>query len=522
MVTSGPPRLLADFRRSAALRPEWRHVALWAIGVHALLWMALPSLFVHGMHADTMELIYWSREFRLAYPKHPPLASWLLGLVFVPGRWPIQTLLLFAQVCVSLTAVYVWRTCRLFADDRTAFLAVAFYLASPAASALGVQVNHNSVLAPFWGASLFYGLRVSAGGGRRDMTAFAAAAGLGFLTKYEIVLLLVPLAAAYLLGPCAPRQRRPSDILLGLAIFGAVTGPTLWQVLARDAASLTYAVSARRIEAVANVAASARDFVLGHLEALLGAILTLGATWRCPWPPPERPDGATLWRVGCLGLAPSICLALGSVLTLQDVRQGWLLPMTSNLSVAAAILCRNLDLRLPRPVRALLLVAGLAGLNLCAFAGFAAFRGVVGKPLKAFDVDAALLAQRVEERWLRHERGPLRCVIVDGRDAAAALLWLASGPKVVNLADPGWSMPDQVTSCRQYGGVAILREASEDGAATRFRIVNEDEWRAPSVLVPGTKHPRVDLFYVPPGASPGPETVGDVSAAPNPDRQAPP
>ena len=70
-------------------------------------------------------------------------------------------------------------------------MAVMITRLSPAATVYGVQVNHNSFLAAFWAAALFYGLAYLEGGRWRDAALFAVATGLGLLVKYEMAFIVI-------------------------------------------------------------------------------------------------------------------------------------------------------------------------------------------------------------------------------------------------------------------------------------------------------------------------------------------
>jgi len=159
------------------------YTALAALA-HALIWSVVPALVIGNMHQDTLEAAFWGGDLALGYPEHPPLLSWVIGLALRIGHAPIFTLLLISQAGMVVAAAYVWRTVRFYASRGAAAMAVTLTLISPAATVYGVQVNHNSFLAPFWAAALFYGLAYLEGGRWRDALLFAVAAGLGALVKY--------------------------------------------------------------------------------------------------------------------------------------------------------------------------------------------------------------------------------------------------------------------------------------------------------------------------------------------------
>ena len=79
-LTAPAERLLAALvdparRERTALAVLVAYVAVWTLyGV-----LAKAS---QDMHADMTEMVAWSRDLALGYPKHPPLAAWLVRLWF--------------------------------------------------------------------------------------------------------------------------------------------------------------------------------------------------------------------------------------------------------------------------------------------------------------------------------------------------------------------------------------------------------------------------------------------------------
>ena len=61
----------------------------FAIAAHFLIWLIGSLYFVENLHYDTLELVYWGRDWMLGYGKHPPLATWIVDIAVRSGPIPL-------------------------------------------------------------------------------------------------------------------------------------------------------------------------------------------------------------------------------------------------------------------------------------------------------------------------------------------------------------------------------------------------------------------------------------------------
>ena len=99
------------------------------------------------LNADMAEMVVWTRELALGYPKHPPLLAWILWAWF-----KIFPLADWAYICCSrsidrLGAAFFWPSssaAEWLASEKLA--AVPFLLAAiPFYNFLGLKFDQNSV-----------------------------------------------------------------------------------------------------------------------------------------------------------------------------------------------------------------------------------------------------------------------------------------------------------------------------------------------------------------------------------------
>ena len=314
------------------------YTALAALA-HALIWSVVPALVIGNMHQDTLEAAYWGGDLALGYPEHPPLLSWVIGLALRIGHAPIFTLLLISQAGMVVAAAYVWRTARLYASRGAAAMAVMLTLISPAATVYGVQVNHNSFLAPFWAAALFYGLAYLEGGRWRDATLFAVATGLGLLVKYEMAFIVVCLLGLALAVPRFRAAFRRPATYFAILVVGAIVAPHVAWLAQNGGPSVFHALGRHRMTEAGALAASAGNALVGLFVLFaVPAVVLFVANARggaAAWPT-WRSERGTIGAA--LAFGPFLVMLIGVVATFQIAKPLWTTPMTSSSAVGLMLL----------------------------------------------------------------------------------------------------------------------------------------------------------------------------------------
>jgi 4-amino-4-deoxy-L-arabinose transferase-like glycosyltransferase len=81
---------------------------------YAAIWTLYGTLAKASLdvHPDMAELVSWSRELALGYPKHPPLAPWLVAMWF--GIFPVAdwSFYLLAMTSATVALWIAWRRWR--------------------------------------------------------------------------------------------------------------------------------------------------------------------------------------------------------------------------------------------------------------------------------------------------------------------------------------------------------------------------------------------------------------------------
>src|SRR3954454_1487066 len=255
-----------------------RRAALVFCVTYGALW------FVYGviakssqdLNADMGEMVVWTRELALGYPKHPPLLAYILWAwfkVFPAADWAY---LLLAVVTVSAGIFLAIELCaEWLAAEKLA--AVPFLLAAiPFYNFLGMKFDQNSVLIPLWALAMWAMLRAldTRHLGWAALAGLAAAAAM--LTKYWSVFLIAALSLAALVHPKRRAYFRSSAPWMTAGLFILALAPHVAWLIRENFPPLTW-VATRRISAgLGDTLRSLAEYLAGTTAyAVIALILVL-------------------------------------------------------------------------------------------------------------------------------------------------------------------------------------------------------------------------------------------------------
>ena len=227
------------------------------------------------VHIDNDEALIWAQHFAFGY-KHPPMTGWVFMLwfsVFPRQQWAVDLL----NVTNSAIALGItWRLLRDHLDKNRALLGLVALILIPLYDIKAEVLNANTVMLPFWAATLLFYLRARRDGGAGNAFLAGAFASLTMLGKYWAVFLFAGMAVAALAGPGTRRFWRspaPYAMAAGAAI---VIAPHVWWVL-RDRASLTFAESVINHTPFGEAFLNSLFYVLGAVAYIALPLIFLAA-----------------------------------------------------------------------------------------------------------------------------------------------------------------------------------------------------------------------------------------------------
>ena len=170
------------------------HKWFWGFAaLHLSVWTAVPILTQSNAPLDTIEMIFWGHEWEWGYYKHPPLPPWAAetaATLFGMSVWPVY---LLSQICTVTCLWAAWRMGREVLNPWEALAGAAVLELCLYYSVTTPEFKHGVMANPFWGLFalfLYWGI---VRGRSRDWITAGCVLGLGFLCRYDIVLLAISL-----------------------------------------------------------------------------------------------------------------------------------------------------------------------------------------------------------------------------------------------------------------------------------------------------------------------------------------
>jgi len=498
----------------ASQEKTWRRVVLLFCAAHLMVWTVLPSLTQPNLPVDAIEMSFWGREWELGYHKHPPLPAWEAQAMLAATNYAPWSLYLMAQISIVACFLAVWRLAKEVLAPGVAVASVVLLESVYYYTFTSTELNHNVVLMPAWAWSvtLLY-LSMT----RRQLRYWlmtGVAVGLGLLTKYSIVFLLVPMTLFLFLRRDGRQSLRTAGPWLALATALLIFAPHAWWMFDRDFISVRYALGrADDGGELADHALNPARFLLGQagaaLPVLIGCCGLTGWPWRLRRELEPRARFARDF-LAVMFLGPlAMHLALASILGMQ-LRSMWGAPLWSfgALAVFAAFEVRETR----RALRDVLMWGTLAGV---AFVTGTVVRNGVGPYVadkgSRVHFAGAVLAKEIESRWEERFHCPLRLAAGDWWLAGNVSFYGQNHARVYGSYAPGsfdlprrsnpWTSDEALT---RKGGVILWDAAAwgddlRDTLRERFpQATVEKPLILDFVTAADVEPARVGVAFIPP------------------------
>ena len=214
---------------------------------HFAIWVLVPSITNHNLPLDTIEALAWGSNLDWGFNKHPPLSAFAVEVfykIFGNNDWAYYFL---SQLFVVSAFFIVFKFSEDFFKNKIHCLisillleGIFFYnFTTP-------EFNVNVCQLPFWALTVYYcwkGLK------QNDITSwllFGLFAGLGILSKYLFIYLLIALDVFFIY--LIIKRKFNSKCFVSLISFFIVLLPHLIWLIDNNYITVTYALHRTGIE----------------------------------------------------------------------------------------------------------------------------------------------------------------------------------------------------------------------------------------------------------------------------------
>lgn len=237
---------------------QWRNFGL-LLCAYFVIWSIAPAFLASSVPFDVSEGINWGQEWQWGYYKHPPLSSWILySFYHLFGH--IGPYLL-SQLYVLLTLFIIYKLGSKIWSVPIALIGSALTLAVVYYSYPSLEFNHNVAQFPIWAGLYFAFYQALTRNRLMDWVLLGVLGGLGMLTKYSVIFLLLPMALYLVMPKQWPLLKQPQPWLAAFIML-AIFAPHLYWLMTHEWLPFGYA-SGR-----AHDTSEATDSIKRHLSWL--------------------------------------------------------------------------------------------------------------------------------------------------------------------------------------------------------------------------------------------------------------
>ncbi|OGT97279.1 MAG: hypothetical protein A2298_01855 [Gammaproteobacteria bacterium RIFOXYB2_FULL_38_6] len=185
--------------------------------LHLFFWTTIPALVSGCIPFDSAESIAWGWQWQLGYFKHPPFTAWITALATYAGgvEWPIY---LLAQIVVILTFIAVFQLAKKMLTPIHALIAVLCLEAVLPFSLMAPFINPTSMLLPVWAWSAYFFYAALTEQKNRYWIFLGFLSAINILTKYQGVLLFLPMFVLTLMTQQGRKSYKRAGIYLAVFI----------------------------------------------------------------------------------------------------------------------------------------------------------------------------------------------------------------------------------------------------------------------------------------------------------------
>lgn len=202
---------------------------VWTLLIASLVCKILLA-WITPVFGDEAYYYIWSLHPQLSYFDHPPMVSWFiyLGHLLLPAGNPVSLRILFILAGFAASVLWVRILQEAGAGEKIILGFLALLFLNPLLGPGSIVATPDVPLVLFWTISYYCFLRIESGGRLTWYSLLGAALGLGFCSKYHIVLFVLS-GLLYLGFSGGWRRLHPAGVILTI-LSGALfcTPVILW------------------------------------------------------------------------------------------------------------------------------------------------------------------------------------------------------------------------------------------------------------------------------------------------------
>ena len=216
--------------------------------VHLLIWTLVPFISNINLPLDTIEALAWGTNLEWGFEKHPPLSAFFTEIFYqIFGRqdWAYY---LLSQLFIIFSFIFIFKLAKEFLKNETHALLSVFLLegiyfynfTTP-------EFNVNICQIPFWTLTVYYFWQSLKNDKVQDWILLGLFAGLGILSKYLFVYLLIGIIVFFIFKLKKNKKFNYKYFIPTLVFLLVLTPHILW-LIDNEFRTITYGLKRASLE----------------------------------------------------------------------------------------------------------------------------------------------------------------------------------------------------------------------------------------------------------------------------------
>lgn len=417
---------------------------------HVFIWTIIPYIGRYSLHHDVLEGIAQGLQYQFGYSKHPFLSMWLVAKIWEYMHPNDIAIYFVSQLLIGISFYYLWRLNKCLLHPWSALLATLIADGMMAFNFDANVLTPDTLQIPCWAAIGFYAHKLLSKPEKlQNWLVLSNLFGLGFLIKYQIIFLMLPLLFLFLCNKSLRFNLKSLNFMIAVFYFLLVISPHLYWMFSHDLSNLYYTkqtlVSHQTVTTI-NIIVNYLTNSLAICAGVLGLFLiTSFKTSK------ENIKKIKVHQqfVTCLALGPWLLTFLFSLMTHTDILARWMTPYFIFLST---FLCHFFAPKIElKQINILLSIFVLGAIG---FTGMA-LRHLVFNPRCDALYPNKQIANFLETQWSQHSQKPMQYISGSRYLVSSIIPYIHSLPKPffsIDLASNPWI---KIHDVKENGGIFV-------------------------------------------------------------------
>ena len=303
---------------------------------HLVIWTTIPSLTNTNLPLDTIEALAWGSNLDWGFTKHPPASAFFVEifyLIFGSNDWSYY---LLSQIFIVISFAFVFLLSKEILKNKIlALISVLslegiyfFNFTSP-------EFNVNVCQIPLWAGFIYFSWLAYKKNRPIHWLMMGVLAGVGFLSKYLFVLILLPVLIFFILSMIQTKKIN-NYCFFSILVFLLIISPHLIWLFENEFKTINYAIQRSQSDGesiIKHIYNPLQLFVkqLLVLSPFLILLISMGIKLNIKFKIKDKTSLFLLY----INLIPILFLIFFSLITGSKIRTMWLTPFYPFLGLMA-------------------------------------------------------------------------------------------------------------------------------------------------------------------------------------------